>query len=171
MPREKNSTTKSGWRFKLGSAMLLLSIVGPLVFIPLLATLGLSGTLTASLSGVVLVGAELLMVAAVAVMGKDGYEIIKEYASTLLNQYGPRDEVSKLRYSVGLIMFIVPVLFGWLSPYLHGYFFNYSSEWTMTLAISGDLIFLTSLFVLGGNFWDKLRSLFIHDAKVRFSAA
>ena len=34
--------------------------------------------------------------------------------------------------------------------------------------ITGDIILLLSLFVLGGNFWDKLRALFIRDAKVAF---
>jgi hypothetical protein len=29
-----------------------------------------------------------------------------------------------------------------------------------------DLITLTSLFVLGGDFWDKVRALFLHDARV-----
>jgi hypothetical protein len=30
------------------------------------------------------------------------------------------------------------------------------------------LLLLTSLFVLGGEFWDKLRSLFIYEAKAQF---
>ena len=30
----------------------------------------------------------------------------------------------------------------------------------------GDLVFVASLFVLGGDFWDKVRALFVHDANV-----
>ena len=30
------------------------------------------------------------------------------------------------------------------------------------------LLLLASLFVLGGNFWDKIRSLFVHDAVAQF---
>jgi hypothetical protein len=30
----------------------------------------------------------------------------------------------------------------------------------------GDLIFLVSLFVLGGDFWDKIRALFVYSDKV-----
>jgi hypothetical protein len=41
----------------------------------------------------------------------------------------------------------------------------------MSAAIVGDFILLFSLFVLGGNFWDKLRALFIRDAKVVFPEA
>jgi hypothetical protein len=30
-----------------------------------------------------------------------------------------------------------------------------------------DLVTLASLFVLGGDFWDKVRALFLHDARAR----
>ena len=35
-------------------------------------------------------------------------------------------------------------------------------------ALGGDFLFLSGLSVLGGEFWDKIRSLFIHDATIRF---
>jgi hypothetical protein len=39
---------------------------------------------------------------------------------------------------------------------------------TVPSNIVGDLIFIGSFFVLGGDFWDKLRSLFVRTAKARF---
>ena len=171
MERNNNGAAQTGtsrWRFRLGLAMLVLSVFGPLVSIPVLSTVGLSGGLTASLSGAVLVGAELLMVAAVAVMGKEGYETIKGYLSNLLKRYGPPDEVSSSRYKVGLMMFLVPILFGWFSPYLQNFIVDLSG-WSLALAIAGDLLLLSSLFILGGDFWDKLRSLFLHDARANFA--
>ena len=42
------------------------------------------------------------------------------------------------------------------------------SEVLGIVAVAGDLLLLTSLFVLGGDFWDKLRALFIGGAKVVF---
>ena len=53
-----------GWRLKLGVAVFVLSILLPVAGIPLVATLGLSGTMTASVSGALLVGAEVLGVLA-----------------------------------------------------------------------------------------------------------
>ncbi len=35
----------------------------------------------------------------------------------------------------------------------------------------GDLLLVASLFVLGGEFWDKLKSLFVYGAKVQFPAS
>ena len=34
--------------------------------------------------------------------------------------------------------------------------------------LAADFIFLSGLFVLGGDFWDKLRGLFVYDARVEF---
>jgi hypothetical protein len=35
----------------------------------------------------------------------------------------------------------------------------------MELFLLGDAMMLVSLFVLGGEFWDKLRALFVHRAR------
>jgi len=40
------------------------------------------------------------------------------------------------------------------------------TEWKTVLS---GLLLLASLLVLGGDFWDKLRALFVRDAKVQFS--
>jgi hypothetical protein len=34
--------------------------------------------------------------------------------------------------------------------------------------LAGDILLLSSLFVLGGVFWDKLRGLFVHGAWIQF---
>jgi hypothetical protein len=44
----------------------------------------------------------------------------------------------------------------------------YFEQKPVSFAIGGDLLFVASLLVLGGNFWDKLRSLFVYDAVAHF---
>ena len=61
-----------------------------------------------------------------------------------------------------------PLLVAWLGPYLHDHLPGFDGH-GMWWHSGGDLVFVASLFVLGGDFWDKVRSLFIHDAEVRFS--
>ena len=157
----------TGWRIKLGAVLFGISIVLPVAGIPLVTTLGLSTKMTASVSGGLLVGAEVLGVCAIAVMGKSGYALIKNQVFGFLKQYGPPRKVSRGRYNIGLVMFCLPLLFGWLAPYL--------SMWVpglltypLPFAIGGDIMIVVSLFVLGGEFWDKIRSLFIHDAEASF---
>lgn len=154
-----------GWRIKLGATIFVLSILLPVAGIPFVATLGLSGTMTASVSGVLLVGAEVLGVLAVAVMGKSGYLYIKGRVFGLLRQYGPPEEVSNVRYNIGLIMFVLPILFGWVTPYASDWIPNIEDN-MLAYAIGGDLLLLASLFVLGGDFWDKIRALFVYSDKV-----
>jgi hypothetical protein len=169
MRNQENSPDKqeADWRIKLGAALFGISILLPVAGIPLVATLGLSTTMSASVSGVLLVGAELLGVGAVAVMGKSGYAFIKNRVFGFLKQYGPPQKVSRGRYNIGLVIFCAPLLFGWLSPYI--------SEWVpglmsypLPFAIGGDFLILVSLLILGGDFWDKIRSLFIHNTEVHF---
>jgi hypothetical protein len=159
----------AGWRLKLGISMFVLSILLPVAGIPLVATLDLSGTMTASVSGVLLMGSEILGILAIAVMGKPGFLYMKSRVFGLLRLYGPPREVSRARYNSGLVMFILPILFGWLSIYTADYIPLYDEN-PLAYAIGGDLLLLTSLFVLGGDFWDKIRALFVHSDKVCASA-
>ena len=87
-----------GWRLKLGVAIFVLSILAPVAGIPLVATLGLSGTITTSVSGALLRGSEVLGLLAVAVMGKSRYLYIKTRVFGLLRRYGPPKEVSRARH-------------------------------------------------------------------------
>ena len=80
---------ESGWRLKLGIAIFILSIVLPVAGIPFVATLDLSSSVAASLSGALLVSAEILGIASIAVMGKDGFALIKNKFFGFLKQYGP----------------------------------------------------------------------------------
>ena len=156
------------WRIKLGAALLGLSILLPVLGIPLMTMLGLSKTMTASLSGALLVGAEVLGVCAVAVMGKSGFAFIKNRVLGFLKQHGTPRKVSRGRYNIGLVIFCVPFLFGWLSVYISKWVPGLLSN-PLPFAIGGDILILASLLILGGDFWDKIRSLFIHDAEVHFS--
>ena len=157
----------AGWRLKLGAALFGLSIILPVIGVPLVTALGLSTTMTASVSGALLVGAEVLGVCAVAVMGKSGYAFIKNRVFGFLKQHGPPQKVSRGRYNIGLVIFCVPLLFGWLSPYISKWVPGLLSN-PLPFAIGGDILILASLLILGGDFWDKIRSLFIHDTEVHF---
>jgi len=157
----------AGWRLKSGIALFFLSIVTPVLGVPGVVMLGLSATMTASVSGALLVMAEVLGIIAIAVMGKSGFAYIKNLFSRYLKQHGPPQEVSRLRYTIGLVMFCIPILFGWVSIYATDLIPGFTSH-PLPYALGGDLLLIASLFVLGGNFWDKIRSLFIYDAEVRF---
>lgn len=59
------------------------------------------------------------------------------------------------------------MVFAWLTPYV-SHWIPQLDEYRIALAIAGDGLLVLELFLLGGDFWDKLRALFIHDAKAQF---
>ena len=160
----------AGPRFYIGVALFVVSLAGPLIAIPLMGVLGFSAARIASLSAGVLIGAEVLLVAAAAIMGKSGYTYIKSKIFGALKHYGPPQEVSLTRYRIGLVLFLLPLILGFVSPYGKGLipFYEGNEFW---FALGGDLTLLIGLFILGGAFWDKLRALFVHGAKAVFPDA
>ena len=157
-----------GWRLKLGAVLFGLNIILPVAGVPLVALFDFSTSVTATVTGGLLVLAEVMGLAAVAVMGKSGYALIKKKVFGFLKQYGPPNKVSRLRYRIGLVMFCTSIVFGWGAVYAAAVIPAVNCM-SMPYAVGGDLLLLSSLFVLGGDFWDKVRSLFIHDAEVHFA--
>jgi hypothetical protein len=160
--QDQYGKVKASWRVKTGFAIFIVSIAWP-VLMPLLPLLGVPTTATAMIAGVMVVAAELMMLAGAAIAGKQGFKLIKQTVIGKLKAFGPPVKVSKTRYRIGLAMFLAPLLLAWAGPYVGHHLPGYEAN-VLVYAIGGDLIFLTSLFLLGGDFWDKLRSLFVHDA-------
>ena len=102
---------------------------------------------------------------AVALMGKDNFDRIWAGAMRLLKTLKPAGGVGKRRYTIGLYMLVVPTLYAWIASYAPSWLpEDYVLRVWVNLGL--DLVTLASLFVLGGDFWDKVRALFLHDARV-----
>ncbi len=146
----------------VGGSVIVVGFMSPLL-IPLVASTGWSIGLKSALSGLLALGIpEVFMIIGVAILGKDGYQFLKEKLFSFLKQFAPPDFVSLTRYRIGLIMFCLPLLLGWAGPYLAQVVADLE-DITLWGYILGDLIFIGSFMVLGGNFWDKLSGLFQYD--------
>jgi hypothetical protein len=156
---------QAGWRFRLGLTILIVGWFSPLL-IPVITRTSLATEWKTIISGLLAVGIpEVFTVAAIAIMGKSGYNLIKEKFFSFLKKHGPPDRVSLTRYRIGLVMFVLPLLFAWLGPYGAHRIPGYEAH-RFVVSLIGDMVFVASLFVLGGEFWDKVRALFIHQAEV-----
>lgn len=154
------------WRFRLGGVLFFLGLIFPL-FIPLVLMIDMSAGWKAAVTGMMSVGIpELLWIAAAAILGKAGFKAIREKFFAFLKKHGPPQKVSRSRYRIGLVMFVLPLLFAWLEPYTAAFLPRYQS-YRLICNIGGDVVFVSSFFVLGGDFWEKMRALFIHGAKVQ----
>jgi hypothetical protein len=150
-----------------GGTLFVLAWLCPL-FIPLVAASPLPTSWKAVASGFLLIGLpELLTLASIAILGHSGYRYLKRRILTFLKRYGPPQVVGSARYHIGLVLFVLPLLFSFLEPYLGSLIPGHAMN-RIVVCVASDLMFVSSLFVLGGDFWDKLRALFLHGAKARF---
>jgi len=153
---------KPGWRIKVGFTIFIASIIWP-VFMPVLLLFGVSTGSVVKLSGMLLLAAEVMLVTAAILTGKEGFAYIKQRVFGWLKSYSPPQTVSASRYKIGLVMLTVPLLFTFLAPYL-GTFVSKPIAGNIFLAVAADISLLISLFLLGGDFWEKLRALYVHGA-------
>lgn len=171
MEKTKDTSIKKGPppknRLIWGTVVFISGFFSP-VFIPMVVSSGLSNGLKTVISGLLAFGIpELFMIIAAGIMGKEGFNYIKRFISILFRRYGPPDTVSKTRYTIGLIMFFLPLVFALLLPYLVDVL-SFLSDNYLALSIASDVLLILSLFVLGGDFWDKLRGLFMRNTHIVF---
>jgi len=149
-------------KFIIGGALFAGGFLSPLL-IPLVTSSDLPGNWKAILSTGLMAGLpEVGMLLAVAVLGKQGFAQLKEMFFSRFRKITEPAAVSLTRYRIGLLMFFLPLLIGWLQPYLVHFFPVFASD-SMFLFILPDLVFASSFIVLGAGFWEKIHSLFVHN--------
>jgi hypothetical protein len=156
------TTVPSRARLLVGGFVFVAGFAVP-ALIPLVTGSNLTATWKTFLSGFLAIGIpEIFMLFAAGILGKQGFAYLK---SKLWRLIEPPETVGRLRYRIGLLMFLAPIVFIWLHPYLEQARPELAdARFGLGLASTGLLT--ASLFVLGGEFWDKLRGLFLHHANV-----
>jgi hypothetical protein len=151
-----------GWRFKVGIGIVILACVLWLL-VPILAALGVPGSRIAALTGVIFVANKVLLVTCIAVMGKPGFQQLKAMIFGHAKRLAPSKTVGPTRHVIGLVMFALPLVTAMLEPYIDNLWPGLRPNlWQLQLL--GDLMLIASFFVLGGDFWSKLRALFVRTA-------
>jgi hypothetical protein len=117
----------------------------------------------------VVVVPKVFLLAAIAILGKPGFAYLKGVVWKFFRRIAPPPQVGAWRYRLGLVMFFLPlvasIFFQYFQPILED-----GAAARPTFERVGDVIQIVALFVLGGDFWDKLRSLFVREAKAVFPA-
>lgn len=160
---ERAMTTS--WRFRCGLAMICAAVLS-WTLVPLASAAGVSGARVASLAGILFISNKILLLAAIAVMGKPGFAELKSVLhSHVKSAVAWPVEVGIVRHRIGLVMFCVPLVAAILDHHMD-IMAPQLAPYKIWIRVVGDLMLVTSIFLLGANFWDKLRALFIRDAKV-----
>ncbi|MFC4278859.1 transporter suffix domain-containing protein [Achromobacter aloeverae] len=151
-----------GWRFKVGIGLFLFAFALWLL-VPLAGWLDVPGGRIAALTGVIFIANKVLIITCIAVMGKVGFQQLKAIVFGHAKRLAPVATVGPVRHAIGLVMFFVPLISAMLEPYVDTIWPGLRPNlWQVQAA--GDLMLIASLFVLGGNFWNKLHALFVRTA-------
>ena len=161
--KESMETSPPTGRLVAGGVIFVVSFFAPLL-IPLVVTTDWAASTKAAVSGFLALGApELGMLIAIVILGKSGFQFLKQHLYGAIGAYVFPDQVGQWRHRVGVMMFVGPLIFGWAQPYV-AYLYPEVGIQAPRYAMIGDALFILSLFVLGGEFWEKLRRLFIRNS-------
>jgi hypothetical protein len=152
------------WRMSLALTLWVAGFFLPLA-IPMVSSMSLPVVTKTALSSLLIFGLpQLLTVAAIALVGKSGFHYLMEEVFGVAKRFGPRFHVSRVRYRIGLVMLFLPLVVSLLEPYITSFVVREPMQHWVYGAVA-DTLFLTSFFVLGGEFWDKVKALFIYEAR------
>ena len=173
MTADKDFT--ASWRYKAGLALIIVGN-GILLLGIIMPVLGAgAGTV-----GTMVVGGEILSLASIVFLGKQGFKAIKNKAfafvkSTYTGTVGPT------RHYLGITLFLTSVATLYINVVYLWQFFSISTDegshpiiWGLDLAqqdsllltmfVIGEVCFLVSIYVLGGDWWGKFRRIFVWEA-------
>ena len=165
----QRSETRKDWRYYLGLILFVLSLILPLLALVIVPMLGVSPGISAVLYGLSVAGGpDLILIGAAALMGKENLEYLFSKLGNWFKRLVKWDQVSSGRYRIGVWLF-------WISILISLAFFYFLPEtlregnqpgWGFYVTVGADILFIISFFVLGAEFWGKLRALFQYNARV-----
>lgn len=164
------------WRYKLGLSMIVIGNLGILGAV-LLGMVGLS----AATVGTLVVGGEIVSLASIVFLGKEGFKAIKNKAIGFVKSSytGP---VSRTRHRIGITLLLANVvttyvimIYAWDAFAAATTAGPTASVWGLDIEQQGGLVFdlflvgeigfLVAIYVLGGDWWEKFRNIFIWSGK------
>ena len=162
------------WRYKVGLFMFIVGNLG----IPGAAVLVLLG-FGAATAGAIAVGCEVLALASIAFLGKEGFLTLKHKVTGAVKA-SYTASVGRTRHRIGITLLLTNVLTNYIMMlYAWDAFATASAKgpaaaiWGLNIAQQGDLVFwlflagelsfLISIYVLGADWWGKFRRIFVWE--------
>ena len=160
---------KKDWRYYVGLILLVLSLILPLLALIFVPMLGLSGGTSSILYGLSVVGGpDVLLIAAAALMGKENLDYLFSKLGGWFKNLVKWDQVTPKRYRVGVWLLVISMLTTLVLFYIFPGSLREGDQpgWGFYVTIGADILFVISFFILGAEFWAKIRALFQYNARV-----
>jgi hypothetical protein len=120
----------------------------------------------AALWGTLFFAPEVGTLLGIAIMGRENFDRFKAVLVRWLVRIKPPGNIGVWRHRIGLGMICVPLIPTYIQAY-HPIWLPDHMAWRWIARIAADAVFIGGLFVLGGDFWDKLHALFSRGPVMR----
>ena len=163
------------WRYKVGLVMIIAGN-GVILLALLLPLLGVGvGTV-----GAMVLGGEVVSLASIVFLGKEGFKAIKAKAFAFVKA-GYAVPVGPIRHYIGIVLLCsnvvttyITILYAWAAfkattpenpmPVIWGLEFAQQESLVIWLFLIGEVSFLISIYVLGADWWERFRRIFVWEA-------
>ena len=163
------------WRYKVGLTMIIVGNLGILFALAMPAFGAGAGTV-----GTLVIGGELVSLASIIFLGKEGFKAIKsKFLGAIKASY--TGAVGKTRHYIGIALLCTNVLTTFiLAIYAWDSFAGATPEgphpivWGLDMAqqasllewvfLIGEISFLIAIYVLGADWWGRFRRIFVWEA-------
>jgi hypothetical protein len=158
-----NEEPVRGWKFYVGLILFIFSFATFLL--AALAPFLFSAATAATVATIVVVSGEIGFLVSAALLGKPFVQAIKTKIKALFTSGTapvPPRPVSRSRHAFGLVLFSLSFVAYYVVMAIPFFGLMKTSELRIVIivAIVGELLFVVSLFVLGGEFWGRIKALF-----------
>ncbi len=162
---------KKDKKYYLGIALFVYSFLPYGFTFLILPFLPISNVEAVSVTTGLLISSEVSFLLSVALLGKPFIKLLKsKIKGSILRKKGdaPLKPVGKFRHRVGITMLMVASIVPYFVTEIAlalGFVEKYGHTDLINLLIIGDVLFITSFFVLGGEFWARVNKLFVWPGK------
>jgi hypothetical protein len=153
---------KKDWKYYLGMSMFLYSFF-PLSIVAILPFLGMTLAQAGAFAVVFLASGEIAFWCAAALLGKEFLTALNKRMKAWFKRTHEPRPISRNQHRFGIALVVASFLPYYVMLIYLLFFSHKESEinffaWTL---VAGEVAFMAGLFILGGDFWDRLKQLFV----------
>jgi len=152
---------KKDWKYYLGLSLIVYSVL-PIIIVAILPFMGMSLAQSGAFAVVFLASGEIAFLCAAALLGKEFLTAIKKRIMALFKRTHEPRPVSRNWHRFGVALLAASTL-PYYAVMIYLLFFSHREAeinflaWTL---VAGEAAFIAGLFILGGQFWERLKHLF-----------
>ncbi len=152
---------KKDWKYYLGMSLIGYSVL-PIIIVAIMPFMGMSLAQSGAFAVVFLASGEIAFLCAAALLGKEFLAALKKKVMALFKRTHKPRPLSQNWHRFGITLLVASTL-PYYAVLIYLLVFSHKEAelnflaWTL---VGGEVAFIAGLFILGGQFWERLKHLF-----------